>query len=65
MHARRVARVESGDRVQTQSDIFHGTRKKPDMILTPGAAERAVPADDAEGRFEADDAAIGCRAAHR
>src|SRR5262245_640250 len=35
------------------------------MVLAPGAAKRAVPADDAEGRFKTADAAIGSWPAHR
>ncbi len=65
MYARRVPRIESGNRVQPQSDIFHGTCEDPDVVLAPGAAERPMPADDAEGRFEAGDPTIRCRPAHR
>ena len=65
LHAGRIARVESRHRVQCQSDIFNRAREQADVILAPGAAERAVPADDAESWFEANNAAIGCRAAHR
>src|SRR5581483_6673734 len=65
LHARRIARIESRYRIQTERDVLRGAGKQTDVVLAPGAAKRALPADDSESWLESGDAAVRRRAAHR